>query len=348
MIDARFVLRKGPLSLEQLAQLSGASLVSGEPSRLFDRVSPLETADETSLSFCHNALYVSALQNTHAGAILVSPDLQEMCPPGAALLLSTQPLKAFSLILGALFEEKRPAPQIHPTAVVHHTARIGEGCFVGPGAVLEAHVVVEPGCVIEAHAVLGEHVEIGEGCWIGSHVSLSHACVGRFVKIKPGARIGQRGFGFFLGREGDAHISQPQLGRVLIGDHVEIGANTTIDRGSLKDTVIQEGARIDNLVQLAHNVHVGRGAVLVAQVGIAGSTTVGDFSVLAGQVGVAGHLTLGPNVKVAAKSGLMRSVPEGQTVGGIPAVSIGEWRRQVLFLQKSVRPSMIKKTEKNA
>jgi UDP-3-O-[3-hydroxymyristoyl] glucosamine N-acyltransferase len=116
----------------------------------------------------------------------------------------------------------------------------------------------------------------------------------------------------------------------------------------LKDTVIQEGARIDNLVQLAHNVHVGRGAVLVAQVGIAGSTTVGDFSVLAGQVGVAGHLTLGPNVKVAAKSGLMRSVPEGQTVGGIPAVSIGEWRRQVLFLQKSVRPSMIKKTEKNA
>jgi UDP-3-O-[3-hydroxymyristoyl] glucosamine N-acyltransferase len=167
------------------------------------------------------------------------------------------------------------------------------------------------------------------------------------VTIKPGARIGQRGFGFFMEQEA-LHLSQLQLGRVVIGNHVEIGANTTIDRGSLQDTVVEDGVRIDNLVQLGHNVHVGKHSVLVAQVGIAGSTSIGAQSILAGQVGVAGHLTLGKNVVVAAKSGVSQNLAPHAVVGGIPAVPIQDWRRQSVVLKKLAQkgPKVSEKEEK--
>ena len=350
MIDERFVVMKGPLSLSRLAEIAGARLIAPDPTRLFGRVAPLDKADGESLSFCHNTLYTHTLTHTQAGAVLISGDMQVFAPSAAALLICDKPLKSFTHILSALYQERRPAPHIHPTAIIHPTAQVGDGCSIGAGVVLDEGVTVGPNCTLEAHAVVGAHVTIGEGAWIGAHVSLSHAHVGRFVTLKPGARIGQRGFGFFMGNDQDAHnaqdahVSQLQLGRVIIGDHVEIGANTTIDRGSLNDTVIETGARIDNLVQVAHNVHVGRGAVLVAQVGIAGSTRIGDFTVLAGQVGVAGHLTIGNNVKVAAKSGLNRSLADGQTVGGYPAVPIGQWHRQVIFLQHQTKTSSLNET----
>lgn len=333
MIDERFVRCKGPLSLKALADLAEAEVVRGNGEALFTHVAPLEEATPQDLSFCHNLKYHDALKNTRAGAVILSSHLVSHVPFHTAILSSPEPLKAFALILKGLYEEKSPDVNIHPTALIHPTAQLGEDCSIGAHAVIEESVIIGKNCTLGSHATLHAHVVMGDNCVIGSHVTLSHTLLGHSVTIKPGARIGQRGFGFFMA-EGGEHLSQLQLGRVLIGNHVEIGANTTIDRGSLKDTVIEDFARIDNLVQIAHNVRVGRGAVLVAQVGIAGSTTIGDYSILGGQVGVTGHLTLGKSVKVAAKSGISRNLSACEVVGGIPAVPIQEWRRQVILLKK--------------
>jgi UDP-3-O-[3-hydroxymyristoyl] glucosamine N-acyltransferase len=198
--------------------------------------------------------------------------------------------------------------------VIEDGVVLGKNCFVGP------NTVIEQGCSIGNNAV------------IESNVTISHAIIGDDVFIKPGARIGQPGFGFYMDEQG--HFDVPQLGRVLIGNHVHIGANTTIDRGSQADTLIGNGVRIDNLVQIAHNVEVGDNSVLVAQVGVAGSTKLGRFVIAAGQVGIAGHLTVEDGVKIAAQSGLMRNVGKGETVAGSPAVPVRDWHRQTIALQK--------------
>jgi UDP-3-O-[3-hydroxymyristoyl] glucosamine N-acyltransferase len=193
------------------------------------------------------------------------------------------------------------------------------GVVIGAGARIGAR------CRLRPNAVIGAGVVIGDDCDIGATASVSHCLIGARVMLHPGVRIGQDGYGFAPGPEG--HTKVPQLGRVIVEDDVEIGANSTIDRGSGPDTVIGAGSKIDNLVQIGHNVQIGRGCLIVAQVGISGSTQLGDFVVLAGQVGVAGHLKIGSGAVLAAKSGLSRSVPAGETFAGIPARPVREWRR---------------------
>jgi UDP-3-O-[3-hydroxymyristoyl] glucosamine N-acyltransferase len=188
------------------------------------------------------------------------------------------------------------------------------------------------GAVIGAHAVIGPDVHIGRGSTIGANASVSHALIGDRVIIHPGARIGQDGFGFAMGPRG--HLKAPQVGRVIIQNDVEIGANTTIDRGANRDTIIGEGTKIDNLVQIGHNVTIGRHCVIVSQVGVSGSTDIGDFVAIGGQAGLTGHLRIGAGAQIAAKAGVMNDVPAGQRWGGAPALPIREYFRQVAALGK--------------
>ena len=192
---------------------------------------------------------------------------------------------------------------------------------------------IGPGCVIGSNSVIGADCVLGAETRIGDNVSIVYSLIGERVLIHPGVRIGQDGFGFAMGEE---HLKVPQLGLVVIGDDVEIGANTTIDRGAGPDTVIGTGSKIDNLVQIAHNVHLGRGCVIVAQAGISGSTRLDDFVVIGGQGGIAGHLHLGKGAQVAGNSGVMRDVGPGETVGGSPAVPVRDWHRQTVALSRLI------------
>jgi UDP-3-O-[3-hydroxymyristoyl] glucosamine N-acyltransferase len=220
-------------------------------------------------------------------------------------------------------------------AFIHESVRIGKNCSVGPFCVLEKGVVLGDHVTLCSSVVLKENVVIGTGGYIEDHVTIAHCTIGENVFIKTGARIGQAGFGFDMSEKGPIDI--PQIGKVIIKNNVQIGANTCVDRGSLSDTIIFDGVRIDNLVQIAHNVVIKENTVIVAQSGIAGSSSIGKYSVLGGQVGVAGHLSIGNFVKIAAQSGVMKDVGDNQTMGGSPAITVGEWHRQTIFLKNMVR-----------
>ncbi|MCD8526176.1 MAG: UDP-3-O-(3-hydroxymyristoyl)glucosamine N-acyltransferase, partial [Alphaproteobacteria bacterium] len=224
---------------------------------------------------------------------------------------------------------------ISPQAVIHPSATIGKGSHVEALAVIEAGVQVGEGAFIESGAIIKKNVCIGTHAKIGSNAVISHAAIGDYVSIYRGVCIGQDGFGFAIDPAG--YVKVPQLGRVIIGDHVEIGANTTIDRGAGPDTVIGSGTWIDNLVQIGHNVKIGRGCIIVSQAGISGSTEVEDYVAIGGQAGITGHLKIGKAAKVAAQAGVMRDVPPGETVLGAPAMPSRQFMRQVAALGKLAR-----------
>ncbi|MBV8492271.1 MAG: UDP-3-O-(3-hydroxymyristoyl)glucosamine N-acyltransferase [Alphaproteobacteria bacterium] len=333
MTDLRFFDRAGPYSLGELAKLSGAKL-AGEAGdgKLFRDVAPLETAGGEDVTFLDNRKYVEAFVRSRAGAAFIDERFSDRAPAGMALLITKEPYKAFARAAQAFYPAEGVRPRNAPTALVDPSATVPADCDIGPYAIIEAGVRLGARCQIGAHAVIGRAVELGDDCRIGPHVSLSHCVIGARVVLHPGVRIGQPGFGFAPDAEGPVKI--PQLGRVVIGDDVDIGANTTIDRGSGHDTVIGPGTMIDNLVQIGHNVVLGRGCVLAGQVGISGSTRLGDFVMAGGQAGFAGHLTIGTGARIAAKAGLMRDVAPGETVCGSPAVPIASFMKQVAVLQR--------------
>ncbi|MBL6928847.1 MAG: UDP-3-O-(3-hydroxymyristoyl)glucosamine N-acyltransferase [Rhodospirillales bacterium] len=331
MADSRFFAVSGPFTLAQLAEISGAEIGGdGDPDMKFSDVSALETAAKTDVSFLDNKRYVDAFAQSGAGVCLVHPSLAEKAPKGMALLLSKDPYRAYAKVAQAFYPNAENLGDVSSHAVVDPTAQLGDGCVIEPGAVVGAGVSIGARCRIGANAVIGTGVEIGDDCVIGPCASLTHSVVGKRVIIHAGVRAGQDGFGFALGPQG--HEKVPQLGRVIIGDDVEIGANTTIDRGAGPDTVIGAGTKIDNLVQIAHNVELGRGCIVVSQVGISGSTKVGDFAMMGGQAGLTGHLKIGTGAKIAAQSGVMRDVEPGATVAGSPALPAREHWRQIATL----------------
>ena len=336
MADPRFFNRAGPFTLPELAAIAQATVAGApDPDRRFVDVAALDSAGPDEVSFLDNRKYLPSFEKSRAGLCVVAPAFAERAPAGMALLLAEDPYRAYARVAQAFYPVRPPEPWVAPTAWVDPTAILGEGCRIEPGAMVGARAEVGAACRIGPNAVVGDGVVLGEGCVVGANASLSHAIVGRRVVIYPGARIGQDGFGFAMGAQG--HLKVPQLGRVLIGDGVEIGANTTIDRGAGPDTVIGDGCMIDNLVQIGHNVQLGRGCVIVAQVGISGSTRFGDFAAAGGQAGITGHLKIGAGARIAAQAGVMRDVAPGETVGGAPAVPMADWLRGAAALSRLAR-----------
>ncbi|MBT5267325.1 MAG: UDP-3-O-(3-hydroxymyristoyl)glucosamine N-acyltransferase [Rhodospirillaceae bacterium] len=338
MADPNFFKKAGPYTLTQLAEMVGAKLVRClDPDRIISDVATLDQAGADAICFLENRKYIADLENSSAGACLLREDMVDRAPETIALLVCERPRRAFARLAAAFYPQPALEGKIEEGAQVDASAELGEGCRIGANAVIGEGVKLGPRVVVDAGAVIAAAVTVGADSVIGAAASLSHCQIGERVVIYPGARIGQPGFGFEFDDQGP--VKMPQLGRVIIEDDVEIGANTTIDRGSGPDTVIGRGTMIDNLVQIGHNVRIGRGCIIVAQVGIAGSTTIGDHVVLGGQVGVVGHLTIGDGVRVAAQSGINRSIKAGLTVGGAPAVAIEEWRRQVVAVKRLGRPA---------
>ena len=332
MGDARFFLRAGPHRAADVAHAAGGTIAGGQQDLVLYGVAPLQTATARDLSFLDNRRYADALTATQAGAVLVHPDLVDRVPEGCVAIVTETPYLGWARAT-ALFHPAPPVrPGIHPSAVVDPAALIDPTAEIGPLAVIGARAEIGAGCRVGAGAVIGDGVVLGADCRVGAQAGISHAVLGKRVYVYPGARIGQEGFGFATGPTG--MVSVPQLGRVLIEDDVEVGANSTIDRGSAQDTVIGMGSRIDNLVQIGHNVRVGRFCVIVAQVGISGSTTLEDFVVVGGQAGIAGHLTVGRKARLAAQSGVMADVPIGADMAGTPAQPARSFFRQVAALKR--------------
>ena len=334
MADPRFFAVAGPFTLGQLAEIAGADIAGADATKneIFVDVAPLSAAGARHVSFLDNRRYLDSFKASRAGACLVAADIVKSAPTTMRLLIAKDPYRAYARVAAAFYPPPPLVPGVHPTAIIEAAAKIGEGSRVEAGAVIGTGAEIGRRCLIAAHAVIGPGVVLGDDCIIGPSASLSHCLVGARAIIHGGVRIGQDGFGFAMGPQG--HLKVPQLGRVVIGDDVEIGANTTIDRGAGPDTVIGDGTKIDNLVQIAHNVRIGRGCIIVAQVGISGSTQLGDFVALGGQAGLTGHITLGAGARVAAQSGVMRDVEPGATVGGSPAMSQRLWLKSVATIER--------------
>jgi UDP-3-O-[3-hydroxymyristoyl] glucosamine N-acyltransferase len=305
MADPRFFTRAGPYTLDALASLSGAVLRDpGDGDRLIADVAPLETAGPADITFLDNRKYAAAFAASRAGAAFVSERMAKQAPAGMALLLSPDPYKAFARAAQAFYPEEAVRPGRAASAIIDPSAAVPPDCEIGAHVVIEAGVRLGARCRIGPNTVIAINVELGDDCRVAANVTLSHCIIGSRVVLHPGVRIGQAGFGFAPDPNG--HLKIPQLGRVIIGDDVEI----------------------------AHNVTLGRGCVLAGQVGISGSTKLGDFVMAGGQAGLAGHLDIGSGARIAAKSGLMRDVAAGETVCGTPAVPIGLFMKQVAVLQR--------------
>lgn len=337
MADPRFFPLSGPFDLADLAGLAMASLPddTADRARLFQGVAPLDGAGPGDVSFLDNKRYLPALADSKAGACVIQPALADRAPPGMALLLSDQPYRSYALIAQAFHRSPRVEAAVHPTAAIDPSAEIGAGTSVGAYAVIGPGVEIGRDCQVGAQVVIERGVRVGDGTTIGPGVTLSHCLIGRNCEFHAGVRIGNRGFGFAMDPSG--FVDVPQLGRVIVGDDVEIGANSTVDRGAGPDTIIGAGCKIDNLVQIGHNVQMGRGCVLVGQCGIAGSTKLEDGVMLAGQAGVAGHLHLGKGARIGAHSGVMRDVPAGETVAGAPAIPVKEFFRLVAMWHRQLK-----------
>ena len=333
MVDSRFHKNSGEQSLGHLAALVGADCDPAHTDFIITGVSSLQDAGATEISFFDNVKYKAALQQTNAGACVVSKDVAHLAPEGCRLLISDNPYKGYALIAQKFYPvDWMPEPSVSKAAHIDKTAVIGNKCVIEAGAVIESGVEIGDSVWVESGAVIRQNVVIGAHTRIGAGASVSHAKIGMHTRLYPGVRIGQDGFGFAIDPAG--HVKVPQLGRVIIGDHVEIGANSCIDRGAGPDTVIGDGTWIDNLVQIGHNVRVGKGCVIVAQAGVAGSTELADYAVIAAQAGVAGHLKIGAGARIAAQAGIMRNVEAGAEVMGAPAMPAKQYLRQVAMLKK--------------
>lgn len=335
MADPRFFRKNPSISIADISKLVTLENIDAlDKEKSFDDVSALDTATATKLSFLDNIKYKTAFAETKAGACFVRPELASLAPAGTIPLITNSPYKAYALAAQFLYPADKSDGVVAESARIHESARIAGNVQIGEKVTIENGVEIGKNTIIEAGAVIRANVKIGVHCKIGANAVISFALIGDYVSIYNGACIGQDGFGFAIDPAG--FVKVPQLGRVIIEDHVEIGANTTIDRGAGPDTVIGQGTWMDNLVQIGHNVKVGKGCVIVAQSGIAGSTVIDDFVMIGGQTGIAGHLRIGKGVRIGAQSGIIRDVPAGSEVMGSPSMPKKEYMRQTAMLKKMI------------
>ncbi len=340
MADNRFFTNKGPFSLEAIAEQINCSVI--EPQSHFKTsaketfvhdINTLENATEKDITFFSNNKYLNQYLQTQALACIISEQYIDQAPKHIWKLVTNNPYKAFALTSQLFYSNHSltNAASVVLSANIDNTAKIGTNCHIGVNVVIEANVEIGNNCFIDSGTIIKKGVTIGNNAQIGANVVIAYSTIGNDVVILPGACIGQDGFGFATDK--GRHYKVVQLGKVTIGNDVEIGSNTTIDRGAIGDTIIGDYCRIDNLVQIAHNVVLGKGCVIVSQVGIAGSSQIGDYCVLAGQVGVAGHLNLGAYSQVAGQAGITKNFPEKSILGGTPAQSLRDWQKQQIILK---------------
>lgn len=307
------------VTAEELARRLSASSPEGDGDRVVEGVAPARGAGPGDLTFVSGRDYAEAIEGSRPGpaAVLLPPEL-DVEAGDAALIRVDDPELAFARAVRLLFPEPGPEPGVDPSARVSEAAELGEGVSVGPFAVVERGATIGPGGRIAAHAVIEQGAELGEECRVGPGATV-HGCsrLGDRVVLGPGVRVGSDGYGF--ANDDGRPVRVPHLGGCVIGDEVEIGANSTVDRGSLEDTVIGARTKIDNLVHVGHNVRVGRRCMIVAQVGVAGSTRIGDGVEVGGQAGISGHLEIGDGARIAAQAGVIGDVPGGEEYSGYPA-----------------------------
>ncbi|HTV69184.1 MAG TPA: UDP-3-O-(3-hydroxymyristoyl)glucosamine N-acyltransferase [Rhizobiaceae bacterium] len=343
MSDPIFFLPQRVFTALEVADLTGAKLTN--PAYELTEVTAIASASDArpgALIFVDGRKNAPLLKDTKAAAVLCSEDVASAVPPGVAALVTPKPQLAFAQVSRLLYPAAfLPEPMLGERGIskgahiakgaeIEEGATIEAGAFVGEGAAIGAGTVISP------TSVIGPGCRIGRDCYIGPGASIVNAVIGDKVLIHTGARIGQAGFGYVGGPRG--LVPTPQIGRVVIQDQVEIGANTTIDRGALGDTIIGEGSKIDNLVQIGHNVRIGRGCIIAGQAGLSGSVTLGDYAMLGGRVGVADHVNIGMGAQVAAGSGIMNDIPAGERWGGLPAQPIRNFFREMAAIRKLTKP----------
>lgn len=318
------------MKLSELAERLGCRL-EGDGGIDVSRVAGIEDALPGDLTFFANNKYARALRATRASAVILGEQSE---PAPCAMLRTRNPYLAFARAMGIFVRPWTPAPGIHPRAFVADGASVASDASIGPYAVVERGARIGARAIVHAHVTIGPDAEIGDDAVIHAGVSIREGVkLGNRVVVQDGAVIGSDGFGFAHDADG-THVKIPQVGGLVIEDDVEIGANTAIDRPAVGETRIRAGAKIDNLVQIAHGVTIGRNVLLAAQVGIAGSTTLEDSVTLAGQVGVAGHLTIGKGTVATAQTGIPNSVDAGSFISGYPAIPNREWLKASAVFRK--------------
>ncbi|MSQ86450.1 MAG: UDP-3-O-(3-hydroxymyristoyl)glucosamine N-acyltransferase [Alphaproteobacteria bacterium] len=331
MPDPRFFRRAGPQSLARLAEIAGAKLSgSSNPNTQIADVATLKNATSADLIFVSDHKYIPELAATKAGACLIDAEISASVPSTCVALICPDARSAFSKILDVFY----PDVLSHwpSDGSVASSAEIDTSAVIAPGAVIGAQAKIGARTRLGPHVAIGAGVVIGDDCDIGANVTISFSLVGHRVIVHPGVQIGQDGFGYTAGPKGP--VKARQLGRVVIHDDVEIGANSTIDRGMLSDTIIGRGCKFDNLVQIAHNVVMGHGCLVVAQAGIAGSCVIGDGVVIGPQVGIIDHINIGSGAQIAGQSGVSSDVAAKQTVMGYPAKPIRQFWRELATLAR--------------
>lgn len=318
------------LKLFEIAQLVHGELV-GDRNVVITGVAGIKDAQKGDITFLANAKYLPFLRHTHASAVIVGPEVETS---DRAFIRSDHPSQAFTQIVSYFTPKAAPIEAgVHPTAIIAKNVHLGPNISVGAYVVLEEGVFVDEGSVLHAHLYVGRDTHIGKNCILYPHVTLrEHVKIGDRVIIHSGSVIGSDGFGYETadGR----HIKIPQFGSVEIEDDVELGANVCVDRGRFKNTLIKRGTKIDNLVQIAHNVVIGEDCLVVSQVGISGSTELGKRVIVAGQAGLVGHIEVGDDAIIGARSGVSKSVPAGAVMLGEPARPIQEQKRLFAFISR--------------
>lgn len=332
-VDTRFYAPLGALTLEEIAGRTGATL-TGNAGLEISGIASAANAKAAEIAFLDGDGKAAPSLSPHLKAVFANTAMKDFVPEGVAVLETSFPRHAHSVVASALFRPRHF--EAYGAELISSLAQIHPGAVVQPGAVIGPGVAIGEGTVIGSNAVIGAGVQIGRNTSIGANASVHCALLGDHVTVLAGARIGETGFGVLVGPNGAEDA--PHFGRVIIQDHVTLGANSCVDRGVFEDTIIGERTKIDNLCQIAHNVILGRGVIVAAFGGISGSVRVGDGSMLGGRVGIADHVQVGERVSLAASAGLFRDVESGETWGGTPAKPIRQWMREVAWLQKQANP----------